>query len=875
MSSFMLPIPRPAKPAAKPKEKTQAPGAAPKPPTPFGRPMNPQLQAEMSRRFGESFGDVRVHTGAQAAASAETAGAAAYTIGRQVVFGPGRFAPETSRGQNLLAHELAHVVQQRRGTAASDAMAPAGLEASARAAGVAFREGTGPVPVAGGSPPALARQTPAEAEAEEQAARQRRQRTLNMIDPKLLAALQKEGIAPKDQASPEILWLGLPPSLALQKAATDVGLPALTATREKKRPPVFKQPPPPPTGDPARDLSRSLVQAGFKPLPGTETPGPPPVTPQTLQEASQVRKILRDFFPSSNEILSVFRAADPRGFVQLQGQVDMSKVLDQLDDWEIVQLGAQGPILNAGVRKRVNENRTDFLVDRARTWGPARAQFFGIYMFDNMTDDDVRTVLGMLAADKKLHETIDTMPEVLELLAARGIDRSAFHDRGGKAIDALTGLGHLADRILGSSPLAQGNEGQRAMVEAEQLPEPFRKAVQEQDMAAFLGAFRPGNVAFGVVDNVTLGLLSGAKGVVYDTPRGIISGARELSKGNIAEGVEQLTGAAIVIVGAVLGVRAFRKSARITAMLELTPEGALFYEGLVQKIGRKGIDDVAKWTRASAEAQILVHEEGAAGIQALHAAKGDVAAASAALANARANLPTRLKALRRVEDPVLAEQSRQEDEAFAKRKLENQALIGDPERLQSDLAKARIRIERFKLMRDGDPSRGGERLPLAFKNWEQYDQFKKEFGELIKGTQVRRRPITAVARNVGSSAEFYSGNPQKDLGHYFDRLAPKKTGDVDIWLNSPELVENMMGKSPMLNEKALASGEKVIFKNQAPGGAGFENQFPQFRAFSDRWTQILGHEVDVKLRADLTPVSEIPKAPTGPIELFRSIEKPQ
>jgi hypothetical protein len=69
----------------------------------------------MEERFGEDFGHVRVHTDARAADSAEAVAARAYTVGRDVVFGAGRYAPETGEGQRLLAHELAHVVQQGRG----------------------------------------------------------------------------------------------------------------------------------------------------------------------------------------------------------------------------------------------------------------------------------------------------------------------------------------------------------------------------------------------------------------------------------------------------------------------------------------------------------------------------------------------------------------------------------------------------------------------------------------------------------------------------------------------------------------------------------------------------------------------------------------
>jgi fido (protein-threonine AMPylation protein) len=74
-------------------------------------------------------------------------------------------------------------------------------------------------------------------------------------------------------------------------------------------------------------------------------------------------------------------------------------------------------------------------------------------------------------------------------------------------------------------------------------------------------------------------------------------------------------------------------------MLELTPEGAALYEGLSKNIGKAGVDQVARYARASAEVQILIREEGAAGIEALHAAQGNVAAARQALIAARRTLP--------------------------------------------------------------------------------------------------------------------------------------------------------------------------------------------------------------------------------------------
>src|SRR5690606_5940273 len=62
------------------------------------------------------------HTGEQAASSATTLAARAFTVGDDIAFGHGRFAPGTAEGSRLLAHELSHVVQQR-GSAATPATA--------------------------------------------------------------------------------------------------------------------------------------------------------------------------------------------------------------------------------------------------------------------------------------------------------------------------------------------------------------------------------------------------------------------------------------------------------------------------------------------------------------------------------------------------------------------------------------------------------------------------------------------------------------------------------------------------------------------------------------------------------------------------------
>lgn len=80
-----------------------------------GQPLELSTRAFMESRFGYDFNQVRVHTDAQVAKSAETINAKAYTVGTDIVFGAGRYAPDTYEGRQLLAHELTHVAQQAGG----------------------------------------------------------------------------------------------------------------------------------------------------------------------------------------------------------------------------------------------------------------------------------------------------------------------------------------------------------------------------------------------------------------------------------------------------------------------------------------------------------------------------------------------------------------------------------------------------------------------------------------------------------------------------------------------------------------------------------------------------------------------------------------
>ena len=80
-----------------------------------GRPLEPAVRGFFEKRLGADLTNVRVHADNHAAESAQSINALAYTLGRDVFFAHGQYAPETTEGRRIIAHELAHVLQQKEG----------------------------------------------------------------------------------------------------------------------------------------------------------------------------------------------------------------------------------------------------------------------------------------------------------------------------------------------------------------------------------------------------------------------------------------------------------------------------------------------------------------------------------------------------------------------------------------------------------------------------------------------------------------------------------------------------------------------------------------------------------------------------------------
>jgi hypothetical protein len=79
-----------------------------------GKPLDAATRAFMEPRFGHDFAKVRIHSDARAAESTRAVNARAYTVAQDIAFGEGQYAPQTTAGRQLLAHELTHTVQQGR-----------------------------------------------------------------------------------------------------------------------------------------------------------------------------------------------------------------------------------------------------------------------------------------------------------------------------------------------------------------------------------------------------------------------------------------------------------------------------------------------------------------------------------------------------------------------------------------------------------------------------------------------------------------------------------------------------------------------------------------------------------------------------------------
>ncbi len=193
-----------------------------------GESLPGDVQTEMGARFGHDFSKVRIHADSGAAHSAQALGAQAYTFGQDIAFGPGKFAPETRRGRQLLAHELTHVVQQGRGIASAESAPTQALEHDAHRAAAAFADGSAPIQVSAASAPRISMAPDAVAPAAQavsagELAKSLQTNIVKATEESTLSALIEEVLAETDAEGKLVKNISVPPAVDELAKATGSG----------------------------------------------------------------------------------------------------------------------------------------------------------------------------------------------------------------------------------------------------------------------------------------------------------------------------------------------------------------------------------------------------------------------------------------------------------------------------------------------------------------------------------------------------------------------------------------------------------------------------------------------------------------------------
>lgn len=243
-----------------------------------GRALSPDVRSDMEERFGADFHGVRIHDDPRAADAATAMSAKAFTIGTEI-FASRSLSTDTTAGRKLLTHELAHVVQQRRGGPAPDIDPESALERSADAASEAATSGAGTVSVAGASSPGVSRDIfDVQDRLDQRMAAEKGQGV--SLDPKHLPSFE-------DPA--RLRLLGQLPTFQqiMQDAARRNAMHDLIAGRTPPKAP----PPPPPTPDPVPpDPVPPPVIPAAKTDDGPDDPQPTTATGLGYQGASNLAK---------------------------------------------------------------------------------------------------------------------------------------------------------------------------------------------------------------------------------------------------------------------------------------------------------------------------------------------------------------------------------------------------------------------------------------------------------------------------------------------------------------------------------------------------------------------------------------------------------
>ncbi|XXF80981.1 HNH endonuclease [Myxococcaceae bacterium GXIMD 01537] len=344
--------------------------------------------------------------------------------------------------------------------------------------------------------------------------------------------------------------------------------------------------------------------------------------------------------PSSQEVLApLLRCASPAEFVALQRVLDMPRLVESLSDWDAVRLGTLGP-LGADAAAVLNRKRATFLVTVTEKYGVPLAEVFALFILHTTFDDELRVVLQRLTTDKRLGETLGSMPSVREELKRRGIELSDYPDRAEQPGDALRGLARASRDALASTEVSAGARYVELSTRREQLPPSYQQALDEVERALMEQHFSPGGVALGSIDHLTFGVPLGFFHLIAATG----NGTSALSQRKYEVATRELAPAALL-----LALYAGGKGAR--SLSEATGAGRgkawrhqlptidatglkAVVARLEERLGASAASELLQYLRASREGALVAAEWGEAGMVALYEARGNAAKAQVLLAEA-------------------------------------------------------------------------------------------------------------------------------------------------------------------------------------------------------------------------------------------------
>ena len=387
----------------------------------------------------------------------------------------------------------------------------------------------------------------------------------------------------------------------------------------------------------------ALASAGEAPAYEVASARPPPQEPPSCG-GQAVPPGWPDFSSSRDELLAPFlTCTSPGEVLALQQRVDMPRLLEALDDWSAVRLGALGPP-REDVARLLNEKRTSLLKKATGAYGRLNALVLSVFIVDSAYDDDLREILLLLAQDKRLEEVLKLLPAFQAALEKRGLKPTARVERGSNLEQMARGLRRLGEDTLSSSPAALDGQEFAFYPIRGQLPPEYQEALKKAEKEWVLNASAD-DMAVSAFDHVTFGVPLGSYHFIATSGHG----AWLLWNGEIEEGTREAAPALVLaLIGGYKGVRYLAKgegAAGVRSRLRTGVEAAQARLRALTETARQlqlqgvmnlqGLRDLAGYIRASREAGRFVVEGGADAALALHEAGGNAAKARPLMSKAR------------------------------------------------------------------------------------------------------------------------------------------------------------------------------------------------------------------------------------------------